>query len=135
MNFKNLLFKIRHYLYKNNFFFGYFAKTYTVLMDINLFDPTLNYILILVCLVNGWGMALWVKQTILCDFRNTAYKKLLEYLFWIWDPQLPGGFHETTRVLEEGYMDAISYKVQIRVINLWIMICILVKKNRVSIDV
>lgn len=42
--------------------------------------------------------------------RNTAYKKLLEYLFWIWDPQLPGGFHETTRVLEEGYMDAISYK-------------------------
>lgn len=75
------------------------------------------YILILVCLVNGWGMALWVKQTILCDFRNTAYKKLLEYLFWIWDPQLPGGFHETTRVLEEGYMDAISYKVQIRVIT------------------
>lgn len=93
------------------------------------------YILILVCLVNGWGMALWVKQTILCDFRNTAYKKLLEYLFWIWDPQLPGGFHETTQVLEEGYMDAISYKVQIRVINLWIMIGILVKKNRVSIDV
>lgn len=44
LNFKNLLFKIRHYLYKNNFFFGYFAKTYTVLMDINLFDPTFTCI-------------------------------------------------------------------------------------------
>ncbi|XP_022332451.2 leucine-rich repeat-containing protein 9-like isoform X3 [Crassostrea virginica] len=42
--------------------------------------------------------------------RNTAYKKMLEYLFWTWDPHLPGGVHETTRVLEEGFMDAISYK-------------------------
>nr|XP_022332451.1 leucine-rich repeat-containing protein 9-like isoform X3 [Crassostrea virginica] len=42
--------------------------------------------------------------------RNTAYKKMLEYLFWTWDPHLPGGVHETTRILEEGFMDAISYK-------------------------
>ncbi|XP_062619612.1 leucine-rich repeat-containing protein 9-like isoform X3 [Saccostrea cucullata] len=42
--------------------------------------------------------------------RNTAYKKQLEYLFWIWDPNLPGGVHESTRVMEEGFMDAMSYK-------------------------
>jgi hypothetical protein len=44
--------------------------------------------------------------------RNTTYKKLLEYLFWIWDPNLPGGVHETTRVVEEGFMDSMSYKVR-----------------------
>ncbi|XP_056023048.1 leucine-rich repeat-containing protein 9-like isoform X3 [Ostrea edulis] len=42
--------------------------------------------------------------------RNTTHKKLLEYLFWIWDPNLPGGIHETTRVVEEGFMDSMSYK-------------------------
>lgn len=45
-------------------------------------------------------------------YRNTAYKKLLEYLFWMWDPQLPGGAQEPTRVLEEGFLDADSYQVK-----------------------
>ena len=52
-----------------------------------------------------------VGVCLFCDFRNTAYKKMLEYLFWTWDPHLPGGVHEKTRILEEGFMDAISYKV------------------------
>lgn len=44
-------------------------------------------------------------------FRNTNYKRLLEYLFWIWDPDMPGGGNEPARVPEEGFMDAESYKV------------------------
>lgn len=46
--------------------------------------------------------------------RNVAYKKLLEYLFWIWDPQLPGGQNEPERILEEGFMDSENYKVRRR---------------------
>ncbi|KAK3093172.1 hypothetical protein FSP39_012192 [Pinctada imbricata] len=44
------------------------------------------------------------------SLRNHSYKKLLEYLFWMWDPNLPGGEHEACRVLEDGFMDAESYK-------------------------
>lgn len=45
--------------------------------------------------------------------RNFAYKKLLEYLFWMWDPSLPGGCNEPERILEEGFMDAENYLVNI----------------------
>ncbi|XP_053406324.1 leucine-rich repeat-containing protein 9-like isoform X5 [Mercenaria mercenaria] len=41
--------------------------------------------------------------------RNLGYKKLLEYLFWMWDPSLPGGCNEPERILEEGFMDAENY--------------------------
>ncbi|XP_052769048.1 leucine-rich repeat-containing protein 9-like isoform X3 [Mya arenaria] len=41
--------------------------------------------------------------------RNVGYKKLLEYLFWMWDPSLPGGTNEPERILEEGFMDAENY--------------------------
>ncbi|KAK7487003.1 hypothetical protein BaRGS_00021673, partial [Batillaria attramentaria] len=43
--------------------------------------------------------------------KNTAYKKLLEYLFWMWDPDMPGGSMEPARVPEEGFMDAETYKM------------------------
>ncbi|XP_025105112.1 leucine-rich repeat-containing protein 9-like isoform X2 [Pomacea canaliculata] len=43
--------------------------------------------------------------------KNTNYKRLLEYLFWIWDPDMPGGWNEPARVPEEGFMDAESYKM------------------------
>ncbi|XP_052269181.1 leucine-rich repeat-containing protein 9-like isoform X5 [Dreissena polymorpha] len=41
--------------------------------------------------------------------RSVGYKKLLEYLFWMWDPALSGGTLEPERVLEEGFMDADNY--------------------------
>lgn len=41
--------------------------------------------------------------------RNLGYKKLLEYLFWMWDPSLPGACNEPERILEEGFMDAENY--------------------------
>ena len=43
--------------------------------------------------------------------RGSAYKKLLEYLFWIWDPDLPGGQHEPRRVIQDGFMDPATCKV------------------------
>ena len=43
--------------------------------------------------------------------RNSSFKKLLEYLFWVHDPTLPGGAHERERVLEEGFMDADTHLV------------------------
>ncbi|CAH1791753.1 unnamed protein product [Owenia fusiformis] len=42
--------------------------------------------------------------------RSDSYKKKLEYLFWKWDPELPGGLNEPARLLEEGFMDADTYK-------------------------
>lgn len=41
--------------------------------------------------------------------KNIAHKKLLEYLFWIWDPEMPGGSMEPLRIPEEGFMDAETY--------------------------
>ncbi|XP_064621486.1 leucine-rich repeat-containing protein 9-like isoform X3 [Lineus longissimus] len=38
--------------------------------------------------------------------KNTQQRKLLEYLFWVWDPEVPGGQTEPARVLEEGFLDA-----------------------------
>ncbi|XP_074662952.1 leucine-rich repeat-containing protein 9-like [Tubulanus polymorphus] len=49
-------------------------------------------------------------QDIYCTTKNPSYKKLLEYLFWVWDPELAGGHMEPKRVLEEGFMDAESYQ-------------------------
>ncbi|KAL3874482.1 hypothetical protein ACJMK2_037491, partial [Sinanodonta woodiana] len=42
--------------------------------------------------------------------RNMSYKKNLEYLFWMWDPELAGGTHAPTRILEEGFMDKDTYR-------------------------
>ena len=36
---------------------------------------------------------------------------MTEYLFWVWDPEVPGGLHEPARILKEGFMDAEMYKV------------------------
>ena len=47
------------------------------------------------------------------DNRQNAYKKQLEYLFWIWDPELSGGHTEPARVLEEGFMSASTYQVRV----------------------
>ena len=44
-------------------------------------------------------------------FRNPGYKNLLEYLFWIWDPEVPGGQTDIARILEDGFPDASTYKV------------------------
>ena len=44
-------------------------------------------------------------------FRNPGYKNLLEYLFWIWDPEVPGGQTDVARILEDGFPDASTYKV------------------------
>ena len=67
-------------------------------MSYMLFDHLCGYVLRLFVLI------LWP--------RNTAYKKLLEYLFWVWDPEMPGGSMEPARVPEEGFLDAETYKVQ-----------------------
>ncbi|KAH9489094.1 Leucine-rich repeat-containing protein 9 [Bulinus truncatus] len=42
--------------------------------------------------------------------KNTAYKKSLEYLFWMSDPETEGGVNENYRIPEEGFMDAQTYK-------------------------
>ena len=51
------------------------------------------------------------SRVCVCLVRNVSYKKLLEYLFWMWDPSLTGGAHEPERILEEGFMDAETYMV------------------------
>ena len=43
--------------------------------------------------------------------RNTAYKKSLEYLFWMSDPEMAGGSNEHTRIPEEGFLDGDVYMV------------------------
>jgi len=43
--------------------------------------------------------------------RQTSYKKHIEYLFWIWDPQLTPGRNELLQTLEEGFMSADTYCV------------------------
>ena len=43
--------------------------------------------------------------------RNTSHRKLLEYLFWVWNPEVAGGLTEPSRVLEAGFHDADTYKV------------------------
>ncbi|CAG2238484.1 Leucine-rich repeat-containing protein 9 [Mytilus edulis] len=41
--------------------------------------------------------------------RNTGYRKLLEYLFWMQDPQLSNGANEPGHLLEEGFLEAQTY--------------------------
>ncbi|XP_063435746.1 leucine-rich repeat-containing protein 9-like [Mytilus trossulus] len=41
--------------------------------------------------------------------RNTGYRKLLEYLFWMQDPQLSNGANEQGHLLEEGFLEAQTY--------------------------
>ncbi|XP_059173305.1 leucine-rich repeat-containing protein 9-like isoform X2 [Physella acuta] len=41
--------------------------------------------------------------------KNTAYKKSLEYLFWMSDPAMEGGLNESFRIPEEGFMSAETY--------------------------
>ncbi|XP_005098353.1 leucine-rich repeat-containing protein 9 [Aplysia californica] len=41
--------------------------------------------------------------------KNTAYKKSLEYLFWMSDPEMPGGHNESARIPEEGFLDGETY--------------------------
>ncbi|XP_077863786.1 leucine-rich repeat-containing protein 9-like [Saccoglossus kowalevskii] len=43
--------------------------------------------------------------------KGQSVKKLLEYLFFVWDPELPGGKNELMRVLEEGPMDPETYQI------------------------
>ncbi|XP_071079047.1 leucine-rich repeat-containing protein 9-like [Haliotis cracherodii] len=42
--------------------------------------------------------------------KTPTHKKLLEYLFWMWDPDIAGGATEMARVLEEGFPDADMYQ-------------------------
>lgn len=44
-------------------------------------------------------------------YRNTGYRKLLEYLFWMQDPQLSNGAHQPGHLLEEGFLEAEAYSV------------------------
>ncbi|RUS71694.1 hypothetical protein EGW08_020538 [Elysia chlorotica] len=41
--------------------------------------------------------------------KNTAYKKSLEYLFWMSDPEMAGGSNEHTKIPEEGFLDGDIY--------------------------
>ena len=43
--------------------------------------------------------------------RGRSYKRLLEYLFFMWDPSLLSGNSEPIRVLEEGFRPAAVYEV------------------------
>jgi len=47
--------------------------------------------------------------------RHTAYKKQIEYLFWVWDPELTHGQKELLQTLEAGFMSANSYYVIITI--------------------
>ena len=55
------------------------------------------------------GFEIYVAST----SRNTAYKKSLEYLFWISDPEMAGGSNEHTKIPEEGFLDREVYMVGI----------------------
>ncbi|XP_038075835.1 leucine-rich repeat-containing protein 9-like [Patiria miniata] len=41
--------------------------------------------------------------------RTPTLKRLQEYLFFVWDPDLPGGENEPVKILEEGPMDCDTY--------------------------
>ncbi|XP_033624638.1 leucine-rich repeat-containing protein 9-like [Asterias rubens] len=41
--------------------------------------------------------------------RTPTLKRLQEYLFFVWDPDLPGGEYEPMKILEEGPMDSETY--------------------------
>ena len=43
--------------------------------------------------------------------RQTAYKKHIEYLFWVIDPELTSGQYDLLQTLEEGFMSAGTYCV------------------------
>ncbi|XP_068737471.1 leucine-rich repeat-containing protein 9-like isoform X3 [Montipora capricornis] len=42
--------------------------------------------------------------------KGRSYKRLLEYLFFMWDPSLLDGINEPIRVLEEGFRPAAVYE-------------------------
>ncbi|XP_041469372.1 leucine-rich repeat-containing protein 9-like isoform X1 [Lytechinus variegatus] len=42
--------------------------------------------------------------------RPQSMKKLQEYLFFVWDPELPGGENQPMKVLEDGPMDQETYR-------------------------
>ncbi|XP_029195766.2 leucine-rich repeat-containing protein 9-like isoform X1 [Acropora millepora] len=42
--------------------------------------------------------------------KGRSYKRLLEYLFFMWDPSLLDGNSEPIRVLEEGFRPALAYE-------------------------
>lgn len=42
--------------------------------------------------------------------KPQTLKKLQEYLFFVWDPELPGGENQPMKVLEEGPMDQETYR-------------------------
>ena len=43
-------------------------------------------------------------------------KKHLEYLFFVWDPTLPGGGTEMARIPDEGFRDAETYRVRTKMV-------------------
>ena len=45
--------------------------------------------------------------------RGRSYKRLLEYLFFMWDPSLVDGSSEPIRVLEEGFRPGLVYEVSL----------------------
>lgn len=50
-------------------------------------------------------------DTVVLFCRSPTVKKLQEYLFFVLDPALPGGDYQLMSLLEEGAMDADTYKV------------------------
>ena len=52
-----------------------------------------------------------LKLMLISSFRGRSYKRLLEYLFFMWDPSLLNGNSEPIRVLEEGFRSAAVYEV------------------------
>ena len=46
-------------------------------------------------------------------WRGRSYKRLLEYLFFMWDPSLLDGNSEPIRVLEEGFRPPLVYEVSL----------------------
>jgi len=45
------------------------------------------------------------------NFRQNAYKKNMEYLCWVCDPESSGGVNDATRILEEGFLSSDVYEV------------------------
>ena len=52
-----------------------------------------------------------VNFTLSIYLRGRSHKKLLEYLFFVWNPNILDGANEPIRVLEKGFRKYHEYEV------------------------
>ena len=67
---------------------------------------------------------------ILFAVRGRSPKRLLEYLFFMWDPELADSDNQLLAVLEDGFRDSAAYEVCVRlllkiaVVDLYVLLVI-----------